>query len=99
MTTNTAAKPIRTLKDLARVINDLSNGYRATVASSWSNTDRPKPRGLRYRIHTGKGRKGLRIRVFAPDGKVILDHDTSETYRTVREAVEEARKLFGERLG
>ena len=85
---------IRTLKDLARAINGLDNGYQATVQSSWSNTDRRKPRGQRYRTHIGKGRKGLRIKVRSPDGVVVLDHDTSETYRTVREAVELAQKLF-----
>lgn len=89
---------IRTLKGLARVINALDNGYRATVEPSWSSTDRPKARGVRYRTHTGKGRRGLRIKVWSPKGLVVLDHDSSQTYRTVREAVELAQKLFGEAL-
>ena len=94
MVTTTARKPkIRTLRDLARVINSLDNGYRATVAPSRSSTDR-KPRGFRYITHKGKGRKGLKLKVFAPNGKCVIEHDTSETYRTVREAVEQAEKLF-----
>jgi hypothetical protein len=87
-------KKIRTLRDLARVVNELDNGYQATVVSSWSNTDRPRPRGMRYRVHVGKGRKGLRLKVFAPDGICVIDHDTSQTYRTVREAVEQAATLW-----
>ena len=88
---------IRTLHDLAKRINGLNNGHRAEVTKSRSNTDRPKPHGLRYRTHVGKGRNGLQIRVFAPDGKIVLKHDTSETYRTVREAVELAADLFGKK--
>jgi hypothetical protein len=84
---------IRTLRDLARAINDLDNGYEATVEKSWSNTD-TKLAGTRLRTE-GKGRDGLRIKVRDPKGEVILDHDTSETYRTVREAVREAVNLFG----
>lgn len=85
---------IRTLRDLARRINALNNGYTATVERSWSSTDR-KPRGLRYRTHIGKGRTGLRLRVVGPNQTLVLDHDTSQTYRTVREAVEIAGRLFG----
>jgi hypothetical protein len=92
-------KRIRTLRDLAREINALDNGYEATVEKSRSNTDRPKPRGLRYRIHTGKGRDGLRITVRDQAGVVVLKHDTSETYRTVQEAIDESRRLFGKKFG
>ena len=33
-----------------------------------------------------------------PAREVILRHDTSETYRTVEEAIEKALKLFGDKL-
>jgi hypothetical protein len=49
---------------------------------------------MRYRVRIGKGRKGLRLKVFSPDGKCVIDHDTSQTYRTVREAIEQAERLF-----
>lgn len=65
---------IRTFHDLGKAIQAVAPNYRVEVRKSWSSTDR-EPRGVRWRI-SGKGRTGLRIEVFAPDGKLVLDHDT-----------------------
>lgn len=85
---------VRTLKQLAKLINDLDNGYTATVSSSWSSTD-TKIAGTRMR-RQGVGRKGSRLWVRDPKGEIVIDHDTSETYRTVEEAIEKAIELFGD---
>ncbi len=85
---------IRTLHDLGKAIAALDNGYRVTVRNSWSTTDTPVPRSRLRNV--GKGRNGLRIKVEDPQGRLVLDHDTSECYRTVREAVAKAIKLFGD---
>jgi hypothetical protein len=60
------------------------------VERSWSSTDR-KLAGTRLR-HPGRGRNGLRLEI-RPQGHAALRdplyrHDTSETYRTHREARE-----------
>lgn len=74
----------RNLKQIAKHINEHPDlGLKAEVRPSWSNTDRARPAGLRYRTHTGKGRKGLRLVVtLLRTGKVVCEHDSSETYRT-----------------
>lgn len=87
---------IRTLRDLGKAIQEVAPDHRVTVERSWSSTDR-HPRGVRWRI-PGKGRRGLRIEVYAPDGTLVLEHDTSATYRTVCEAVDKANRIFGTRF-
>jgi hypothetical protein len=84
---------IRTLRDLGKAIEALNTDHQVSVTKSWSSTDRKIP-GTRLR-HVGKGRHGLRIEVFDQAGKCVLYHDTSETYRTVCEAVLKANKIFG----
>ena len=84
---------IRTLYDLGKAIQAVAPNHKVEVQKSWSSTDR-KPRDVRWRI-VGKGRTGLRITVHAPDGRLVLDHDTSVTYRTVCEAVMEANRILG----
>jgi hypothetical protein len=86
----------RTLAELARSINALDNGYVATCAKSHSSTDSQIP-GTRLR-RQGKGRNGNRLIVKDPKGAVVLDHDTSETYRNVMEAEDQAVRLFGKAL-
>ena len=73
--------------------------FYATITKSHSNTDRPKPAGLRYRVHQGVGRDGHKVEVWRKKderypGNVILSHDTSETYRTNRELAQKVLRLL-----
>ena len=71
------------------------HGYTVLVHEWTTNTDRPKPAGLRYRTHIGKGREGLRIRVWLDsESEALIDHTTSETYRTNKELAEKALALI-----
>ena len=85
-----------TMDQLAKAINEKCPGYRAVVTSSYSNTDR-KIAGTRL-IHPGKGRNGKRIQVFNQDNRVVLDWDTSWTYRRVFDAVVRAIEVIGKPL-
>jgi hypothetical protein len=87
---------VRTLKQLGKLINDLDNGYLATVRQSQSSTDTKIP-GTRM-LRPGRGRRGLQLCVFDPSKNLVLEHDTSETDRTVEEAVVKAVELFGDKL-
>lgn len=78
----------RQLRKIAAYINAQTHlGLRAETASERVNTDRPKPSGLRYRTHVGKGRNGIRLRVWF-NGTLVLDHNSGETYRTNGEVEE-----------
>ncbi|MFA5132487.1 MAG: hypothetical protein WC444_04185 [Candidatus Paceibacterota bacterium] len=62
-------------------------GYRTEFRRWTYNTDRPL-RGTRLR-HIGKGRKGYRLVVRDPvTNEVLLDHTSSETYRSNSEVIE-----------
>jgi hypothetical protein len=72
----------RRLKTIAKWINEhLAPELHAQVDSVFVNTDRPKPKGLRYRVHTGKGRHGNRLVVRDGSGNKLLDHNAAEAYR------------------
>lgn len=82
----------RRLATIAKAINESQTRYVARIEKSFSNTDRPKPVGLRYRIHTGKGRQGNKLIIEDTKKRrvrrgalglvpvVVLEHDASETY-------------------
>lgn len=82
----------RRLATIAKAINESQTRYVARVEKSFSNTDRPKPAGLRYRVHVGKGRSGNKLIVVDMKGRkvrrgllglvrpVVLEHDASESY-------------------
>lgn len=57
----------RRLAQIAAWVNENSDllGLRATIRKTTVSTDRPKPRGLRYRVSTGKGRTGNVIEFWA----------------------------------
>lgn len=87
----------RTLLALAKTINALKCGYTASVTQSHSSTDR-KISGSRLSWR-GQGRKGNRLVVIESNtGNVVIDHDTSETYRQVYEAEDLAVKIIGKRV-
>jgi len=87
---------VRTLNQLAVLINGLDNGYVATIHQSSSSTD-TKVAGTRMR-RQGRGRRGLKLQVFDPERREVFSHDTSECYRTVEEAITKAVDLFGDKL-
>lgn len=68
----------RRLNTLAKVINESSRGFSATVVPGRSNTDRKVGR---LRI-PGKGREGNRLIVKNKKGQVVFDHNSAEPYRT-----------------
>ena len=78
----------RRLKTLAKEINKLP-GYTAEIVRGYCNTDRKIGR-LRS---PGKGRYGNRLIVKNKEGKVVLDHNAAETYRTNEEVEEWLRKM------
>jgi len=90
------------LKTLAKLINEqYGPAYYATCEPWVTSTDR-KPKGCRYITHKGKGRKGYRLRVYGPAYSptdlarpVVIDHNSSEPYRTNREALEKVAAIFG----
>ena len=77
----------RRLKTIAKWINEWmsQDGYRAEIVEGYCNTDRKIP-GTRLK-HPGKGRWGNRI-IVKKNGKVVLDHNSTETYRTNSEVEE-----------
>lgn len=87
----------RRLKAIAAWINENADllGMTAKVTRTWVNTDRPPPRGLRYRTHTGKGREGNLLEVRATrtieadgpygpykvvKGELVKSHNAAKTY-------------------
>jgi hypothetical protein len=81
------------LAQIATLVNEhFPKGYTAEVISSWSSTDRKIP-GTRQR-HPGKGRRGNRLFVRL-NGALLVDHDSSETYRENGEALEKVARLIG----
>lgn len=82
------------LAKLARLINALGNGFQATIEKSFTSTDR-KPLGCRYITKKGKGRTGTRIIIRDPQGVVVLDHDSAETYRENGEVLAWVEARFG----
>ena len=72
----------RRLKTIARFINENLPDLEAKIEQGYCNTDRKVGR-LRV---PGRGRIGSRLKGRRrSDGKVILDHNSAETYRTNRE--------------
>lgn len=92
--TGTARRPRRRaprLEEIATLVNEhFPKGYSAEVTRSWSSTDR-KLTGTRLR-HPGKGRRGNRL-VVKRGTEVVVDHDSSETYRENGEALEKVARL------
>lgn len=92
--TGAARRPRRRaprLEEIAAIVtNHFPKGYSAEVVSSWSSTDR-KLTGTRLR-HPGKGRRGNRL-VVKRGPVVLVDHDSSETYRENGEALEKVARL------
>lgn len=87
--------PTRTHRQLAHWVNNdpvARRKLRAITEPSWSSTDRQIP-GSRLRIQ-GKGRHGVRLTLYPVSrdsftaSTKVYTHDTSETYRTHREARE-----------
>jgi hypothetical protein len=84
------------LAQLARIIEDRFPDLVATVyparhsLGGYANTDRPKPKGLRYRVHVGKGRRGTRLLVHQRAGAVqpIFEHNAAETYRRNQDVID-----------
>lgn len=85
--------PRMRLKAIAKAINDKVPGFRAEVVEGYCNTDRRIP-GTRL-IHPGKGRRGNRIIVRDARGKVVIDHNSAEPYRTNAEVLEKVERLWG----
>ena len=80
------------LKTLAAQINEKFPDLVATVERGYCNTDF-KPKGCRYITRTGKGREGNRLIVkLRSTGKVVLDHNSAEAYRSNEEVVERIKK-------
>jgi hypothetical protein len=73
----------RRLKTIAKEINEEISGYTAEIVEGYCNTDRKIP-GTRLR-KPGKGRYGNRIIVKNAEGKVVLDHNSAETYKDNKE--------------
>lgn len=79
------------LQEIAKLVNDhFPKGYSAEVISSWSSTDQ-KISGTRLSRH-GKGRSGNRL-IVKRGTDVVVDHDSSETYRENGEAIEKVARL------
>ena len=74
----------RRLGEIAAAINGSDTGYRATTRPDSVSTDF-KPKGLRYITRKGKGRRGVELEVYNPQGARVLRHSSAETYRTNRE--------------
>jgi hypothetical protein len=74
----------RSLKTVAKDIEAKLPGWKTKVERSFVNTDRKIGR-LRS---PGKGRYGLRLRVFNPQGHLVIDHNNAETYRSTSEVEE-----------
>lgn len=104
----------RRLSAIAAWINARSEilGIRAELHKDRVSTDRPRPKGLRFRVHTGKGRTGNELRVYAVRafteptsfgerahvaGDLVHRHSAAETYRS-NDEVERWIKHFVENL-
>lgn len=79
------------LRTLAAIINADPRGiFTAEISVAHVSTDR-HPKGVRWRI-SGKGRTGNRLIVKEHDGtggvKIVLDHNSAETYRRNEEVVD-----------
>ncbi len=85
--------PTIRLPTIAALINGLENGYRAEIVEGYCSTDRDIP-GTRL-IHRGKGRKGNRLIVRDPQGKVVWDHNSAETYRENGEVLRWVENQWG----
>lgn len=89
----------RRLSAIAAWINARSEilGIRADLHKVSVSTDRPLPKGLRFRVHTGKGRSGNELRIYAVRalrertpfgprrhgaGDLVHRHNAAETYRS-----------------
>jgi hypothetical protein len=81
------------LATIAKSINEKCTGYTAVVDVGYYNTDR-KIVGTHF-IHKGKGRRGNRLTVRDRTGKVVLEHDSSDPWRTNSEAMEKVERLWG----
>jgi hypothetical protein len=82
----------RRLATIAKEINEVTP-YTATIQRGYSSTDRPKPKGCRYKTHVGKGRWGNQLIVRDETGRVVLDHNAAETYRCNEEVEEWLRDV------
>jgi hypothetical protein len=89
------------LKTLARLINEQYGPAYYATCEPWTTSTDFKPKGCRYITRKGKGRKGFRLQVYGPTlpgelrRPVVIDHNSSEPYRTNREAMEKVAALFG----
>ncbi len=81
------------LQTLARAINKHCRGFHAEVVDGYCSTDR-HPKGVRWRI-PGKGRRGNRLVVRDRCGRIILDHNSADPYRTNAEAMEAVERQWG----
>jgi hypothetical protein len=84
---------------MAKAINEKAGKkFFAVIEAGFCNTDRKIP-GTRLR-HPGKGRNGNRLIVKdRKTGKIVLDHNGAETYRTNDEALAKVTELTGLTLG
>ena len=84
----------RRLKAIARWINYNLPEFRAEITRGYCSTDRKIP-GTRLR-HPGKGREGNRLIIYDREtNKVVLDHNSAETYRTNEEVEEWIQHYLG----
>jgi hypothetical protein len=81
------------LATIAKAINEKCPGFTAFVDVGYYNTDR-KIVGTHF-IHKGKGRRGNRLTVRDRTGKVVLEHDSSDPWRTNSDAMEKVERLWG----
>jgi len=81
------------LATIAKLINEKVPGVRAEVVEGFCNTDRHW-KGSRLR-HPGKGRYGNRLIVRDALGKVVIDHNSAEPYRTNEEVEQTVERLWG----
>lgn len=80
------------LLTMAKAINRLTK-FRAEIVPGYCNTDRKIP-GTRLR-RKGKGRRGNRLIVKDECGRVVIDHNGTETYRTNDEALAKVTDVCG----
>lgn len=87
-----ASRPNLRLRTIARLINEHCPGYRAEIVAGFCNTDR-KISGTRMRS-PGKGREGNRL-IVRGHGRVVIDHNAAETYRTNAEVMDKIEARWG----
>ncbi len=85
------------LAQLAIAVNSTTSvtGFKATIEEGYCNTDRRFRSGGRYFRSEGKGRYGNKLVVKDERGKIILSHNSAETYRTNEEALRKVMALLG----